>query len=35
MTWLAGCVEVIRTDPARGLIAAAADPRRPAYAVVS
>ncbi len=35
VTWLAGCVEVIRSDPARGLLAAAADPRRPAYAVVS
>jgi gamma-glutamyltranspeptidase/glutathione hydrolase len=34
-TWLAGCVEVIRTDPTHGLIAAAADPRRPAYAVAS
>jgi gamma-glutamyltranspeptidase/glutathione hydrolase len=32
-TWLAGSVEVIRTDPATGLIAAAADPRRPAYAI--
>ncbi len=32
-TALAGCVEVIRTDPASGLIAAAADPRRPAYAM--
>lgn len=35
VTWLAGCVEVIRTAPAIGLLAAAADPRRPAYAVVS
>jgi gamma-glutamyltranspeptidase/glutathione hydrolase len=35
MTWLAGCVEVIRTNPATGLIAAGADPRRPAYAIVS
>lgn len=34
-TWLAGCVEVIRTDPATGLLAAGADPRRPAYAIVS
>jgi gamma-glutamyltranspeptidase/glutathione hydrolase len=32
-TWLAGSVELIRTDPATGLIAAAADPRRPAYAI--
>jgi gamma-glutamyltranspeptidase/glutathione hydrolase len=31
-TWLAGSVEAIRTDPASGLVAAAADPRRPAYA---
>jgi gamma-glutamyltranspeptidase/glutathione hydrolase len=31
-TWLAGSVEAIRTDPATGLIAAGADPRRPAYA---
>lgn len=35
VTWLAGCVEVIRTNPAQGMLAAAADPRRPAYAVVS
>ena len=35
VTWLAGCVEAIRTDPASGLLAAGADPRRPAYAVVS
>jgi len=32
-TWLAGSVEAIRTDPASGLIAAGADPRRPAYAI--
>ncbi len=31
-TWLAGSVEAIMTDPATGLIAAGADPRRPAYA---
>ena len=31
-TWLAGSVEAIRTDPQTGLIAAGADPRRPAYA---
>jgi gamma-glutamyltranspeptidase/glutathione hydrolase len=35
ITWLAGCVEVIRTDPVTGLLAAGADPRRPAYAMVS
>jgi gamma-glutamyltranspeptidase/glutathione hydrolase len=32
-TWLAGCVELVRKDPARGLISAAADPRRPAAAI--
>ncbi len=32
-TWLAGSVEAIKTDPATGLIAAGADPRRPAYAI--
>jgi len=32
-TWLAGSVEAIKTNPATGLIAAGADPRRPAYAV--
>ena len=31
-TMLAGSVEAIRTDPATGLMAAGADPRRPAYA---
>ncbi len=31
-TWLAGSVEAIRTDPHAGLLAAGADPRRPAYA---
>jgi gamma-glutamyltranspeptidase / glutathione hydrolase len=31
-TWLAGSVEAIRSDLATGLIAAGADPRRPAYA---
>ncbi len=35
ITWLAGCVEMIRTIPQTGLIAAGADPRRPAYAMVS
>ncbi len=32
-TELAGCVELIRSDPATGFLAAAADPRRPAYAI--
>jgi gamma-glutamyltranspeptidase/glutathione hydrolase len=32
-TSVAGCVELVRTDPASGLISAAADPRRPAYAI--
>jgi gamma-glutamyltranspeptidase / glutathione hydrolase len=32
-TWLAGSVEAIKTDPESGLIAAGADPRRPAYAI--
>lgn len=32
-TWLAGSVEAIVTDPAKGLIGAGADPRRPAYAI--
>lgn len=32
-TWLAGSVEAILTDPGTGLIAAGADPRRPAYAI--
>lgn len=32
-TSVAGCVELIRTDPASGLLSAAADPRRPAYAI--
>lgn len=31
-TWLAGSVEMIQADPETGLIAAGADPRRPAYA---
>ncbi|MFZ4410697.1 MAG: gamma-glutamyltransferase family protein [Paracraurococcus sp.] len=34
-TWLAGTVEVVKSDPATGMLAAGADPRRPAYAVVS
>ena len=33
LTWLAGSVEAILTDPATGLIGAGADPRRPAYAI--
>jgi gamma-glutamyltranspeptidase/glutathione hydrolase len=33
MTWLAGSVEVVLSDPASGLIHAGADPRRPAYAI--
>jgi len=32
-TWLAGSVELILSDPASGLLAAGADPRRPAYAM--
>ena len=32
-TWLAGSVEAILTDPESGMIAAGADPRRPAYAI--
>jgi len=31
-TWLAGSVEAIMTNPATGMMAAGADPRRPAYA---
>ena len=34
-TWLAGTVEVVKTDPRSGMLAAGADPRRPAYAVVA
>ncbi|WP_431270314.1 gamma-glutamyltransferase family protein [Dankookia sp. P2] len=34
-TWLAGTVEVVKSDPAKGMLAAGADPRRPAYAVVA
>ena len=34
-TWLAGTVEVVKSDPASGMLAAGADPRRPAYAVVA
>jgi gamma-glutamyltranspeptidase/glutathione hydrolase len=32
-TWLAGSVEAVLRDPISGLIAAGADPRRPAYAI--
>ena len=32
-TSIAGSVELVRTDPATGLVAAGADPRRPAYAI--
>ena len=32
-TWLAGSVEAILTDPETGMMGAAADPRRPAYAI--
>ena len=32
-TWLAGSVEAVLRDPVSGLIAAGADPRRPAYAI--
>jgi gamma-glutamyltranspeptidase/glutathione hydrolase len=32
-TWLAGCVAVVHRDPTRGMIMAAADPRRPAAAI--
>jgi gamma-glutamyltranspeptidase / glutathione hydrolase len=34
-SWLAGAVEVVKTDPASGLLAAGADPRRPAYAMMA
>ena len=34
-TWLAGSVEAILTDPRTGMMAAGADPRRPAYAIAS
>ncbi len=35
VSWLAGAVEVVLSDPATGMLAAGADPRRPAYAVVA
>lgn len=34
-TWLAGAVEVVLSDPRTGMLAAGADPRRPAYAVAA
>ncbi len=34
-TWLAGSVEAARSDPARGLVEAGADPRRPAAAIAA
>ncbi len=34
-TWLAGTVEVVLSDPKRGMLAAGADPRRPAYAIAT
>ncbi|WP_149535790.1 gamma-glutamyltransferase family protein [Siccirubricoccus phaeus] len=34
-TWLAGTVEVVKSDPQTGLLAAGADPRRPAYAIAA
>jgi gamma-glutamyltranspeptidase/glutathione hydrolase len=34
-TWLAGTVEVVLSNPQTGLLAAGADPRRPAYAIVA
>lgn len=33
ITWLAGAVEAVLSLPERGLVAAGADPRRPAYAI--
>jgi gamma-glutamyltranspeptidase/glutathione hydrolase len=35
VTWLAGSVEVVLSDPATRLLHAGADPRRPAYAIAS
>jgi gamma-glutamyltranspeptidase/glutathione hydrolase len=32
-TWLAGCVEAVRSEPEARLVRAGADPRRPAYAI--
>ena len=33
VTWLAGSVEAVLSDPRAGLVRAGADPRRPAYAI--
>jgi len=33
ITWLAGSVEAVMSDPITGLVRAGADPRRPAYAI--
>ena len=33
VTWLAGSVEAVMSDPQAGLVRAGADPRRPAYAI--
>jgi gamma-glutamyltranspeptidase/glutathione hydrolase len=33
ITWLAGSVEAVMSDPQAGLVRAGADPRRPAYAI--
>lgn len=33
ITWLAGAVEAVMSDPKAGLVRAGADPRRPAYAI--
>ncbi len=33
VTWLAGSVEAVLSDPKAGLVRAGADPRRPAYAI--
>ena len=33
ITWLAGSVEAVLSDPKAGLVRAGADPRRPAYAI--
>ena len=33
ITWLAGSVEAVMSDPRAGLVRAGADPRRPAYAI--
>jgi gamma-glutamyltranspeptidase/glutathione hydrolase len=33
ITWLAGSVEAVLSEPSTGLLHAGADPRRPAYAI--